>query len=219
MMTPRKDFSRKIALAFLAVAAMASQASAGELSDSQIIEKLQANKPIVTRSLSGTSAVVAPAQPQINAADLAVINRVRGKTTRSLSGADRDQLASIAKQRPAVDLEIYFDYNSAEVTSKALPQLHSLGRALTSNELKGSVMLVGGHTDAKGGDSYNQKLSERRADAVKRFLIENYHISAEDLVAAGYGKKDLKNASDTFAAENRRVQIVNMARQDTASSK
>ena len=211
MTTPRKDFGRKITLAFLALAAFASQAYAGELSDSQIVEKLKG--PRLTRSLSGAPA----AEPKLSASDLATINRVRGIRTRSLSSSDREQIASIAKQRPAVDLEIYFDYNSADVTPKALPQLNSLGKALTSAELAGSVMLVGGHTDAKGGEDYNQGLSERRAETVKRFLMENYRIPADNLVSAGYGKKELKNTADAFAPENRRVQIVNMTKQDQAS--
>ena len=85
-----------------------------------------------------------------------------------------------------------------------------LGRALTNPDLEGSVFLIGGHTDAKGDDDYNQKLSERRAAAVKRFLKEKFDISDDALVTVGYGEEQLKNASDPFAAENRRVQIVNL---------
>ncbi len=77
--------------------------------------------------------------------------------------------------------------------------------------------MLGGHTDAKGTDGYNQGLSERRAETVKKFLIENYKIPVENLVSAGYGETDLKNKTDPNAAENRRVQIVNMAKQETAS--
>ena len=81
----------------------------------------------------------------------------------------------------------------------------------------GSVFMLGGHTDAKGGDNYNQMLSERRAETVKRFLIQNYHLPAANLVSAGYGKNGQKNPNDPFAAENRRVEIVNMAERDEAS--
>jgi outer membrane protein OmpA-like peptidoglycan-associated protein len=113
---------------------------------------------------------------------------------------------------PKVDLEINFDYNSAASTPRAEPQPNNLGQALTSGEIAGSVFMLGGHTDAKGGDQYNQALSERRAETVKRFLMEKHHLPAANLVSAGYGKKKgLKNASDPFAAESRRVEIVNMA--------
>lgn len=86
----------------------------------------------------------------------------------------------------------------------------TLGRALTNPDLKGSVFLVGGHTDGKGSDQYNQKLSEQRAAAVKRFLRQKFDIPDDTLVTAGYGKQQLKNSSYPFAAENRRVQIVNL---------
>jgi outer membrane protein OmpA-like peptidoglycan-associated protein len=207
-MVSRKHFSKKFALAFLALGALAVPALAGDLTDKQIIDKLTA--PKLTRSLTGQST----AAPALSANDVAFINRIR--KTRSLSVADREQVASIAKTRPAVDLEITFDYNSATVSPTAQPQLHSLGKALTSPDLAGSVFMLGGHTDAKGTDGYNQGLSERRAETVRKFLMENYKISVENLVSAGYGESDLKNKTDPNAAENRRVQIVNMAKQETA---
>jgi outer membrane protein OmpA-like peptidoglycan-associated protein len=205
----RKHFSKKLALAFLALGVLAVPALAGDLSQQQIIEKLKT--PKLTRSLSGKT-VEAPA---LSATDTAFINKIR--KTRSLSVADREQIASIAKARPAVDLEINFEYNSASVTPSSQPQLDNLGKALTSAELAGSVFVVGGHTDAKGSDPYNLSLSERRAETVKKFLTENYKIPAENLVSTGYGKAELKNKADPFAAENRRVQIVNMAKNETAS--
>ena len=77
--------------------------------------------------------------------------------------------------------------------------------------------MLAGHTDAKGGDDYNQGLSERRAEAVKRYLIERYRIQPDHLVAVGYGEKQLKAPTDPLGAENRRVQIVNMAEHDEAA--
>lgn len=208
-MVTRKHFPKKLALAFLALGAITVPAWAGDLTDQQIIDKLKT--PKLTRSLSGAVTEA----PALSANDVAFINRIR--KTRSLSVADREQVASLAKTRPTVDLEINFDYNSAAVSPKAEPQLHSLGKALTSPDLAGSVFMLGGHTDAKGTDGYNQSLSERRAETVKKFLMENYKISVENLVSAGYGESDLKNKADPSAAENRRVQIVNMAKQETAS--
>lgn len=209
-MLTRKYFAKKFALAFLALGALAAPALAGDLSDQQIIDKLKG--PKLTRGLTTGKSVETPA---LNATDAAFINRIR--KTRSLSVADREQVASIAKSRPQVDLEINFEYNSASVTPASEPQLHSLGKALTSAELNGGVFMLGGHTDAKGSEVYNLGLSERRAETVKKFLTENYKIPAENLVSAGYGKTELKNKSDPFAAENRRVQIVNMAKNETAS--
>ena len=60
-------------------------------------------------------------------------------------------------------------------------------------------MLVG-HTDAKGGDAYNQILSERRAAAVKEHLVRTFGIAPDRLVSYGRGKSLLKNTADPFAA-------------------
>jgi outer membrane protein OmpA-like peptidoglycan-associated protein len=90
-----------------------------------------------------------------------------------------------------------------------VPVLLALGRALSRDELKGAVFFINGHTDAKGSDPYNQGLSERRAEAVKRLLVEQFGLPAADLIAVGYGRSQLKNAAEPFAGENRRVQIVN----------
>jgi outer membrane protein OmpA-like peptidoglycan-associated protein len=196
-------------LALLALGTVSGASMARDLTDQQIVDKLKT--PKITRSLSSTTT----AAPALNQNDVAFINRIR--KTRSLSIADRQQVASMAKTRPAVDLEINFEYNSAAITPTAEPQLHSLGKALTSPELTGSIFLLGGHTDAKGSDGYNQSLSERRAETVKKFLMENYKIPTENLVSTGYGKSELKNKADPNAAENRRVQVVNMATQETAS--
>jgi outer membrane protein OmpA-like peptidoglycan-associated protein len=77
--------------------------------------------------------------------------------------------------------------------------------------------MLGGHTDAKGTDEYNQKLSERRAETVKRFLVDSYKISPDLLVTSGYGKTGLKNSADPYAAENRRVEIVNVVEKEQAA--
>jgi flagellar motor protein MotB len=63
---------------------------------------------------------------------------------------------------------------------------HGIGNryALASGELKGGTFIVAGHTDAKGGDTYNQGLSERHADAVKRFLAEIRHRAGQ----SGHGR-------------------------------
>jgi outer membrane protein OmpA-like peptidoglycan-associated protein len=88
---------------------------------------------------------------------------------------------------------------------------------LSNSELKGSTFVVAGHTDAAGGDGYNQDLSERRADSIKRFLVDKFGIDGTDLVSVGYGKSKLKEPSQPRAEVNRRVQVVNMENKATAS--
>ena len=145
----------------------------------------------------------------------AVIESIRGKT-RQLTLGERKKVAEIAKTKPNIDLEIYFEYDSSAITPQAEPDLMKLGRVLTSSDLKGNVFLIGGHTDGKGSDAYNQGLSERRAASVKQYLKERFEIPDDALVTAGYGKEQLKNTADPYAAENRRVQVVNLESKETA---
>ncbi len=142
---------------------------------------------------------------------------IRGRATRSLSNTEREEIATLAKDKPNIDLEITFDYNSANISAKSLASVQALGRALTNPDLKGSTFIVAGHTDAAGSDSYNQDLSERRANSIKRYLVDKFGIAGADLVTVGYGKSKLKDASQPLAEVNRRVQVVNMENKTTAS--
>ncbi len=122
---------------------------------------------------------------------------------------ERVEISNLARDKPAIDLEILFDYNSAVVGPKAVGALFKLGNALSQPQLKGTVYLINGHTDGAGSAEYNQVLSQRRAQAVRRTLIEQYGLAPETLIATGYGKEQLKVPHDPLADANRRVQIVN----------
>lgn len=202
-----RSLGRKLlAVAGVCVIIGTAPAQAAEpVSESAIVRALTA-KGALTRNLSG-------------ARDSRRDNLIRTLRSRprSLSYEERTEIATIAKQRPSIDLEIYFDFNSSEISAKAVPDLMTLGRALTSAALDGGVYLLSGHTDAKGSQDYNQPLSERRAQSVKAFLMQNFQIPDDRLVAAGYGKEQLKNSANPFAAENRRVQVTNLQSKQEAS--
>jgi outer membrane protein OmpA-like peptidoglycan-associated protein len=190
----------------------ATQARAGDVTEDQIVNALTPVKKPLTRGLSADQS----AAPALNPAQEKFITGIKGRT-RGLSFNEREELATIAKDKPNIDLEITFDYNSADISSKSVSAVQTLGRALTNPDLKGSTFVVAGHTDAAGGETYNQELSERRADAIKKYLIDNYHISSADLVTVGYGKSKLKDPNQPMAEANRRVQVVNMENKTTAS--
>jgi len=194
--------------------AMAPAVAADEVTEDQILRALAppAKKPL-TRGLS----VGPPAEPVVSAEEGRFVQKIRGRSTRSLSASEREEIATLAKDKPNIDLEITFDYNSAEISAKSLPSVQALGKALTNPDLKGSTFVVAGHTDAAGSDAYNQDLSERRADSIKRYLTDKFGIAGADLVTVGYGESKLKDASQPLAEANRRVQVVNMANKATAS--
>ncbi|MET0879517.1 MAG: OmpA family protein [Tardiphaga sp.] len=201
------------AVAMIGAALAASAAfSAEQVTSDQILRALSPNKPL-TRGLS----VQAPPEPAVNAAEGKLVDALRNRNTRSLSLVEREQIAVIAESKPKIDLEITFDYNSANISAKAEPAVQALGKALSSDDLKGSTFVVAGHTDAVGGEAYNQELSERRADAIKRYLTEKYGIAGADLVTVGYGKSKLKNAAAPNDPSNRRVQVVNLATKTAAA--
>lgn len=174
------------------------------VSADQILNALQP-KPL-TRGLS----VGPQADPAVKAKETSFVATLRNRKTRSLSLGEREEIAEIASTKPKIDLEIQFDYNSADISSSSLSSVQALGKALSSPNLKGSTFVVAGHTDAIGGESYNQDLSERRADSIKRYLTDKYGINGTDLVTVGYGKTKPKDPSAPMDPINRRVQVVNM---------
>ncbi|MEC9367781.1 MAG: OmpA family protein [Pseudomonadota bacterium] len=151
------------------------------------------------------------ADPKKQGQEQALIKSLQGRTTRAITVEERTQVAEIAKDKPGVDLEIYFAYDSAAIERESLPSLTNLGQALTDGALKDSIFLVGGHTDGRGSNEYNLHLSERRADSVRAFLVHTFKIDPNRLIAVGYGEENLKNAANPEDGVNRRVQIVNLA--------
>lgn len=192
-------------------------ATAGDnnVTEDQIVRALAPVKKPLTRGLSVGPQV--EADPAAVAAEGRFVQTIRGRATRSLSNTEREEIATIVKDKPKIDLEINFDYNSADISARSLSSVQELGKALTNPDLKGSTFVVAGHTDAAGGESYNQDLSERRADAIKKYLVDRYGVAASDLVTVGYGKSKLKDPANPMADANRRVQVVNMENKATAS--
>jgi outer membrane protein OmpA-like peptidoglycan-associated protein len=189
--------------------------AADDVTEDQIVRALAPAEKPLTRGLS-----VGPqsrTDPATAAAEERFVQTIRDRPTRSLSATEREEIATIVKDKPKIDLEINFDYNSADISAKSLRSVQALGRALSNPDLKGSTFVVAGHTDAAGGEAYNQELSERRAGSIKRYLVDKFGIAGTDLVTVGYGKTKLKDPANPLAEVNRRVQIVNMDNKATAS--
>ncbi len=212
-MTSRLGIFRITAItlgAALSMTAGLALAAENNVSADQIVNALQP-KPL-TRSLSADRAP----DPAVQARENGIVDRLRNRKTRSLSLGEREQIAELAAAKPKIDLDIQFDYNSAKISQASLSAVQELGKALSNPALKGSTFVVAGHTDAIGGEAFNQDLSERRADTIKRYLTDKYGIAGADLVTVGYGKTKLKDPSAPTSPVNRRVQVVNLNSQ-TAS--
>lgn len=201
------------------VAAMTFGLGVGALhaqSSSDIVNSLKPATPPPSGGGLTRGIGIGTAQPAPDPRTQAQRNFINTIRTRSIgieavtpTADDRAQVAEIAKSSPAIDLEILFDYNSATLNPAAWPLVAKLGVALNDPALKGSVFLINGYTDAAGSPDYNLGLSQRRADTVRRTLIEQFQVPATSLIPVGFGKENLKNPGNPLGQENRRVQIVN----------
>ncbi len=107
------------------------------------------------------------------------------------------------------DRTVNFAFNSAELTPEARKELDAVAESLSrTNTAKMEVVIIG-HTDAVGTPEYNQKLSERRAEASRQYLITQHGIDGNRLVAKGFGKAHLLLPSDPTNELNRRVSFQN----------
>jgi outer membrane protein OmpA-like peptidoglycan-associated protein len=105
--------------------------------------------------------------------------------------------------------DLLFDYDSANLRDGATASLQKLGRLIQRNPQ--AVFRVEGHTDSFGSDDYNMDLSQRRAETVKDWLVQNMNIDANRILTRGYGKTRLLVPGDRSVEEqqlNRRVEIV-----------
>ena len=213
-MTRLRKFSSLKAIALSAALSMTAGlaiADSKNVSSDQILSALQPKQ--LTRGMSAGP----QADPAVKAKEISFIKTLRNRKTRSLSLGEREEILAITSDKPKIDLDIQFDYNSDKITTTSMPSVQALGKALSDANLKGSTFVVAGHTDAIGGEAYNQDLSERRADTIKRYLTEKYGINGTDLVTVGYGKTKLKDAANPADPLNRRVQVVNTEVDTTAS--
>ena len=103
--------------------------------------------------------------------------------------------------------DVLFDFNQATLKPGAKEKLAKVSGILLA--YPSLHLSVEGHTDSIGSDDYNQKLSERRADAVRDYLVSN-SINANNIMAKGLGKTDPVASNDTAAGrqQNRRVEMV-----------
>jgi outer membrane protein OmpA-like peptidoglycan-associated protein len=117
-----------------------------------------------------------------------------------------DAAAPAAARTSALALPVQFAFNSAEILPGARRQLDALAKGIRLLPAERAV-LIEGHTDATGSQVYNEQLSLRRAQSVRRYLVAQYGIEPARLRAVGLGEYDPLPDRDPHASENRRVQF------------
>jgi uncharacterized protein YjbI with pentapeptide repeats len=117
-----------------------------------------------------------------------------------------------ADTNASINLAIQFAFDSSEVKPSSVAQLYELAKALQSNTLQNTQILIEGHTDDQGSDDYNQILSENRATSVFQILTNDFGITPSRLKPIGFGESRpvANNTHESGRAQNRRVTIVNL---------
>lgn len=105
---------------------------------------------------------------------------------------------------------IYFDSGSDRIRPESTPTLKEIGTMLQEHaDLK---LMIEGHTDSQGDDAFNLTLSDKRAAAVKVYLVDTYKIDAARLQTKGFGETKPVDSNDTPEGRqnNRRVELVKL---------
>ena len=141
-----------------------------------------------------------------------VCEQAIGRATRSVRATKKDlaEVRDCIADLPKMDFKVNFEYNSDKIGLDARKILDELGIALENEQLGDATFIVAGHTDASGSRSYNMELSKRRAEAVRRYLMERFRIRGNQLVPIGYGFDSLAEPAAPRSEANRRVEVVRM---------
>jgi outer membrane protein OmpA-like peptidoglycan-associated protein len=147
----------------------------------------------------------------------AVANTAKGGARAAQESADaaiagvnqtNDRISALDDYTPQTTTAVNFKVNSAILTDEAKTKLDEL--STTAMNTKGYVIEIAGFTDSTGGMQKNRLLSQRRADSVIRYLVENHQIPLRRIITPyGYGKTNpiADNSTHEGREQNRRVEI------------
>lgn len=210
-------------LALATVPVLGEEMMSEDASDCEIYAKLSGDSSCVTEPAAGTIEVEGDGQGlevrDKAAADSSATTSTTTKKKKKLVTDKRktsDTAAATANTttatgsgpKAAAFSSIQFEYDSAELTAPARGTLDRVASVLQQPVFVGSRFVIEGHTDASGSDDYNLLLSERRAQAVVRYLRQQ-GVSAE-LSARGMGESKPYDPANPTAAINRRVVVINL---------
>ena len=207
-----KKFTAALLIAFMSTTAFADVATSRD-------------KTVKGAAIGGVAGAIAGAiihnnRGSGNAKRGAVIGGAVGAATGAIVGAMMDKQERELRQIDGIDVartgedelkvtvrnEILFDFNSASLRSSSRDELREMADVF--NKYNDTTIVVAGHTDSVGSESYNQRLSDRRASSVTGYL-EDLGVRGSRIDAVGYGESRPKasNSSAGGRQQNRRVEI------------
>jgi outer membrane protein OmpA-like peptidoglycan-associated protein len=201
--TPRIA-SRSTVRHFAMAAAVLMAALAGTAS-AQEVRQYQATDTV---DPSDVAHILAPAAGAPKMRSLRILDAAQtpGAADRRSGIEEPEPSVSDETRASALTLPVQFAFDSARILPQARPQLDAVaaGIKLLPDDRR---VVIEGHTDSVGSAAYNLELSERRALAVKTYLVAAHGIDSGRLLTEGFGPYRPINPADSAAAENRRVQF------------
>ena len=170
------------------------------------------------RAQSGIQQAQGAAQTAQQSADSANQSAQQAMSqTNALSGV----VSNLDNYQPVAQINVTFGFNKAVLSRGDKSKLDQLASQMGST--KGYIVALTGSTDSTGTKAYNDQLSQRRAQAVERYLAATYHVPPYKFYVLGLGKADevASNRTASGRAKNRRVQVqllTNMSNTSTGSS-
>ncbi len=128
--------------------------------------------------------------------------------------ADQPVVAAVQQANPpatkSLNGRVQFEFDSFRLTADAKHDLDRLAGVLKSDLMQDKTIEIEGYADATGPADYNLTLSERRAEAVRAYLIQEHGIAAARLPFVGKGATEFYDPAHPTAAVNRRVAFTNL---------
>ena len=175
----------------------------GALLGSQLDDDGNRDKGIIVGALAGAAAggAIGNYMDRQEAAMRAQLEDERRRNAIEIERIKDDTL------RLVLNDDVSFDFNSDKVKPSFHASLKKVNQVLA--HYNSSNITIVGHTDSKGSESYNQGLSERRAESVKRYLSTG-GVNGSRLSTAGYGELQPRDSNDTSngRSRNRRVELL-----------
>ena len=127
----------------------------------------------------------------------------RDKCPGTAAGAkvDADGCYIIIEKPVTIRLEVLFDFDKSVVKPEYYPEIKKVADFMKQYPMTDTV--IEGHTDSVGTDAYNLSLSQRRAEAVRQVLIDQFKVDASRLTSVGYGEE--RPIADNRTAEGRQL--------------
>lgn len=193
----------KLVFAASAVVAMSAQAQTDIKASTPNSAYLQSSNGVIARNSTGLCWHTGYWTP---AASVPGCDGALAPVVAAASPAPAAPVAAPTSEKVTFAADAFFDFDKATLKADGKAKLDDLTSKLNSLNLE--VIIAVGHTDSVGSDKYNQKLSIRRAEAVKSYLVSK-GIDAKRVYTEGKGEKQPVATNKTAAgrAQNRRVEI------------